>query len=131
MAGCGLPGFANFPGEALVLFGSWKVFPLVTALAVWGALVIGAIYMLRAVRNILHGPLVATPNEPRDAVSLWRKLPYTLLLASLLLFGFVPSLLTDKIKPSAQAVVEMATGQTKIKKAEKISAPAALQAAVK
>jgi NADH-quinone oxidoreductase subunit M len=131
IAGCGLPGFANFPGEALVLFGSWKVFPLVTAFAVWGALVIGAIYMLRAVRNILHGPLVATPSEPRDTVSLWRKLPYALLLASLLLFGFVPSLLTDKIKPSAQAVVEMATGQTKVKKAEKVSTPAALQAAVK
>lgn len=131
MAGCGLPGFANFPGEALVLFGSWKAFPLVTALAVWGALVIGAIYMLRAVRNILHGPLVATPNEPRDTVSLWRKFPYALLLASLLLFGFVPSLLTDKIKPSAQAVVEMATGQTKIKKTEKISATTPLQAAVK
>ena len=23
-AGCGLPGFANFAGEVLVLFGSWK-----------------------------------------------------------------------------------------------------------
>jgi NADH-quinone oxidoreductase subunit M len=123
MAGCGLPGFANFPGEALVLFGAWKTFPVVTAIAVWGALVIGAIYMLRAVRNILHGPLAATPLEPRDAVTLWRKFPYALLLASLLLFGFVPSLLTDKIKPTAQAVVEMATSQPKIKKAEKIPRP--------
>src|SRR5260370_82604 len=25
-AGCGLPGFANFPGELLVLFGAWKTF---------------------------------------------------------------------------------------------------------
>lgn len=130
MAGCGLPGFANFPGEALVLFGSWKTFPLVTGFAIWGALVIGAIYMLRAIRNILHGPLVEYPNQVRDTVSLWRKFPYALLLASLLLFGFVPSLLTDKIKPTAQAIVE-AAAPMKIKQAEKVLTPTTLQAAVK
>ena len=57
LAGCGLPGFANFVGEVTVFFGAWKVFPLVTGLAVWGALIIGALYMLRAMRDILHGPL--------------------------------------------------------------------------
>ena len=38
LAGCGLPGFANFVGEVTVFFGAWTVFPLVTGLAVWGAL---------------------------------------------------------------------------------------------
>ncbi len=42
MAGCGLPGFANFVGEVTVFFGAWTVFPLVTGLALWGALIIGA-----------------------------------------------------------------------------------------
>lgn len=131
MAGCGLPGFANFPGEALVLFGSWKAFPVATTLAIWGALVIGAIYMLRAVRNILHGPIVQNANEPRDAVSLWRKVPYALLLASLLLFGFVPSLLTDKIKPTAQAILEATTNPPRLHKTEGVRAPAILHPAVK
>lgn len=27
MAGCGLPGFANFAGEATILFGAWKALP--------------------------------------------------------------------------------------------------------
>src|SRR5438477_1554937 len=27
LAGCGLPGFANFAGEVTVFFGAWKVFP--------------------------------------------------------------------------------------------------------
>jgi NADH-quinone oxidoreductase subunit M len=40
LAGCGLPGFANFPGESMVLFGSWKAFPVITVFAIWGALVI-------------------------------------------------------------------------------------------
>src|SRR5258706_15983415 len=55
-AACGLPGFANFAGEVTVLFGAWKAFPQVTILACWGALIIGPIYMLRAMRNIFHRP---------------------------------------------------------------------------
>jgi NADH-quinone oxidoreductase subunit M len=35
LAGCGLPGFANFPGEAMVFFGSWKGLTIVTVFAVW------------------------------------------------------------------------------------------------
>jgi hypothetical protein len=35
-------------------------------------------------------------------------LPYALLLVSLLVFGFAPKLLTEKINPDAQKIVEMA-----------------------
>jgi NADH-quinone oxidoreductase subunit M len=83
------------------------VFPLVTGLALWGALLIGALYMLRAVRNILHGPLPEKWNSVPDA-GLWRKLPYALLLASLFVFGIWPRLLTEKITPDAQKIVAMA-----------------------
>ena len=107
MAGCGLPGFANFVGEATVFFGAWKIFPAVTVIGLWGALVIGGVYMTRAVRQILHGPLPERWNTLPDA-NAWRKLPYALLLVSLLVFGFVPSLLTSKINPDAQKVVNLA-----------------------
>jgi NADH-quinone oxidoreductase subunit M len=103
LAGCGLPGFAGFPGEALVLFGSWDRSATVTALAIWGALVIGGVYMLRAIRNIWHGDK-EWPQVP-DAPSLWRKFPYGLLLAGLILFGCFPRLLTDNIKTSVAPVV--------------------------
>ena len=112
MAGCGLPGFANFVGEVTVFFGAWKVFPLVTGLALWGALLIGALYMLRAVRNILHGPLPEKWNSIPDASNVWRKLPYALLLASLFVFGIWPRLLTEKITPDAQKIVSMANPDT-------------------
>lgn len=105
MAGCGLPGFANFVGEATIFFGAWKVFPIVTTLALWGALVIGGIYMTRAVRNILHGPLPEKWNSLSDATHVWRKLPYALLLASLFVFGIWPRLLTEKINPDADKVI--------------------------
>jgi NADH-quinone oxidoreductase subunit M len=104
-AGCGLPGFANFAGEVTVLFGAWKSFRLVTVLACWGALVIGAIYMLRAVRNILHGPVPERWARVADAPHFWRKGPFILLIASLMVFGCFPRLLSDKIAPSARQIV--------------------------
>jgi NADH-quinone oxidoreductase subunit M len=108
-AGCGLPGFANFAGEVTVLFGAWSVPTLrtVTVLTCWGALIIGAIYMLRAVRNMLHAELPERWAKIQDA-HLWRKLPFALLLASLMIFGCFPRLLTEKITPSVQGIVEMA-----------------------
>ena len=104
MAGCGLPGFANFVGEATVFFGAWKMFPAITIIALWGALVIGGIYMTRAIRNVLHGPLPEKWSSLSDA-NFWRKLPYAILLVSLLVFGFLPKLLTEKINPDAEKIV--------------------------
>jgi len=111
MAGCGLPGFANFVGEVTVFFGAWKVFPLVTGLALWGALMIGALYMLRAMRNVLHGPLPEKWSGLSDATHVWCKLPYALLLTSLLVFGCFPRLLTEKITPDAEKIVNMARSE--------------------
>ncbi len=106
MAGCGLPGFANFVGEVTVFFGAWSqpALHLVVVFAVWGALVIGGVYMTRAIRNVLHGPLPEKFAALQDA-NTWRKIPYALLLASLLVFGIWPRLLTEKINPDAGKIV--------------------------
>jgi len=105
LAGCGLPGFAGFPGEVLVLFGSWQRSEVISAMAVWGALVIAGVYMLRAIRDIWHGDKEWAGIS--DALTFWRKLPYGLLLAGLILFGCFPRLLTDNIKASVAPVVRM------------------------
>ena len=67
--------------------------------------------MLRAVRAVMHGPLAEDRTYATNATdaNLWRKLPYALLIASLLVFGFFPRLLTDKIKPVTSEIVKMAT----------------------
>jgi len=112
LAGCGLPGFLNFVGEVTVFFGAWQVPALrvVTVLAVWGALIIGAVYMLRMLRTVLHGPVAkgATNAPAVTDANPWRKLPYALLLTSLLVFGFFPRLLTDKVKPEVDRIVSLA-----------------------
>ena len=132
LAGCGLPGFANFAGELSVLFGAWKGSfghaQWFVVAAAWGGLVIGAIYMLRAVRTVLHGELGDKWTSVEDA-ALWRKTPFVLLLAALIVFGFWPRLLTDKIKPSADAIVKMATGKLEAAPARKVAAAQSGQAA--
>jgi NADH-quinone oxidoreductase subunit M len=112
MAGCGLPGFANFIGEAMTLFGAYKAMPIIVSFAVWGGLVIAAIYMLRALRAILHGPLPVQDAELpplNDALGWWRKLPFAILFVALAIFGIWPRSLTEKIQPSAQRILAMAT----------------------
>jgi len=111
-AGCGLPGFANFAGEITVFFGAWNVFRWVTVLACWGALLVGAIYMLRAVRSMLHGPLPERWAEVADAPNFWRKAPFVILVAALLMFGCFPGLLANKIQPSVQPIVARFTPTT-------------------
>jgi NADH-quinone oxidoreductase subunit M len=105
MAGCGLPGFANFVGEAMTLFAAWKQFHIVTIFAVWGALVIGAVYMLRAIRNVVHGPMPEHWERAQDARGPLRKLPFVLLGVTLLVFGIFPGLLTEKIKWSVESII--------------------------
>lgn len=105
MAGCGLPGFANFVGEVMIFFSAWKVFPVVTVFAIWGGLVIGGVYMLRAIRSILHGPAKDEWFVVSDTDDWWRRLPFVLLLAVLLYFGVFPASLSNKIKPSAEVIV--------------------------
>jgi NADH-quinone oxidoreductase subunit M len=112
MAGCGLPGFANFAGELLVMFGAWKSLNGFVVAAAWGGLVIGALYMLRAVRAVVHGPEKAELVVVTDA-NAWRKVPFVLLLAGLILFGCFPGVLTERIKPSAALIVEAAKSKTK------------------
>lgn len=105
MAACGLPGFANFVGEALVFFGAWSSYPWQTVIACWGGLVIGGVYMLRAIRSLLHGESGEATLSIKDAHGVGERTPYALLLASLLVFGFVPGILVNKIKPEVELIL--------------------------
>jgi NADH-quinone oxidoreductase subunit M len=124
-AGCGLPGFANFVGEVMVLFGAWKGHAVIVVLAAWAALIVGAVYMLRAIRVVLHGPLRERWAGLADAPHLWRKLPFLLLLAGLLIFGCFPGLLIHRIQPAAQAVARAVAGPPAVVAANSVSAEGA------
>ena len=97
MASIGLPGLANFPGEFMVFFSGFAGFSngfgpvqIATILCLWG-LVIGAVYMLRAYRNIFQGDLskasaYATGLQPSERAA------NCFLVIALAVFGFFPTL---------------------------------------
>lgn len=102
-ASIGLPGLANFPGELMVFFSgfaNWTIettgcpfgaVQIATMISLWG-LVIGAIYMLRAYRNVFQGETSraadrATSLSPSD------HLAAIFLAACLVFFGLCPNLI--------------------------------------
>jgi NADH-quinone oxidoreductase subunit M len=101
-----LPGFANFASELLVFFGAFKTatpgaafngYQIATVFALWG-LVISAVYMLRAYRSIFFGDRPSRWANVKD-VTLGLGWPVVLLLAGLIVFGFAPQAVLQKIEP--------------------------------
>ena len=112
MASLGLPGFANFASEVVIFFGAFKgafadgfelgCLQVATILALWGV-VISAVYMLRAYRNIFQGEAKAD-LAPAD-MSFAEKLPVYLMIAVLLLVGFFPNLVLNAVGPAVTALL--------------------------
>ncbi len=97
MASIGLPGLANFAGEIMVFFSGFEgwvpadglgALQIATIIAIWGV-VISAVYMLRAFRNIFHGETVSRTQEATP-LTLNEKIPAVLLALVLLIVGIYP-----------------------------------------
>ncbi|MCF7676212.1 MAG: hypothetical protein K9M97_12765, partial [Akkermansiaceae bacterium] len=105
MASIGLPGLANFAGEVLVFLAAFRSYDgtaglgpvqIACILSVWGV-VISAIYMLRAYRNIFQGPAVkATVSAPDMTFA--ERVPALLLVVTLFAVGLYPNLLLNLLK---------------------------------
>ncbi len=100
MASIGLPGLANFAGEVMVFFAGFADWSpqdgmgwiqITTIIALWGV-VLSAVYMLRAYRNIFQGPLVKNTTNATD-ISCCDKIPTYLLAGTLLVVGIYPQIL--------------------------------------
>jgi len=102
MASIGLPGLANFAGEVLVFLSAFKSYngtgglapvQIACILSIWGV-VISAVYMLRAYRNIFQGPVVGLTASAAD-ISLTDRVPAILLIITLFAVGLYPNLLLN------------------------------------
>ncbi len=104
MASAGLPGFANFIGEMMILLGAWDKYRIQAIFAVAG-FIITAGYMLKTVRGTMQGPIEARWNFLQDAKG-WARLPYLVLILLLLWVGFMPSLILPTISSGTQPIWE-------------------------
>lgn len=105
MASAGVPGFANFASELMVMVAAWKAgFVWQAVVSVFGV-VIGAVYLLRCVRDTFFGPRNPRWDGLHDAHGLQR-VPFLFLLAVLLFFGFYPKPMVDVITAGVTPIVE-------------------------
>jgi NADH-quinone oxidoreductase subunit M len=105
MASAGVPGFANFVSEVMVMFGAWEGGLKIHAVIAVSGIVVTGVYLLRAVRDAFFGPPNPRWAGLKDAVTPFQRLPFLFLTTVLLLFGFWPRLLLDVIDDGTREVV--------------------------
>jgi NADH-quinone oxidoreductase subunit M len=116
MASAGLPGFANFASELLVIVGSWEsgfhlagldvtVRYIPTIAAVWGLVVTG-VYLLRAVRDAWFGPPNPRWDGLQDALTVRQKYPFVVLILVLVFTGCFPGTIVDSIEKGVRNVLD-------------------------
>ncbi|MEM0896378.1 MAG: NADH-quinone oxidoreductase subunit M [Verrucomicrobiota bacterium] len=101
-ASIGLPGFANFAAEVMIFLSAFKgglgdgggltALQITCIIAVWGV-VISAVYMLRAYRNVFQGE--REPEEGTTDVAHESRWPLVLLVVALLAAGLFPNLILN------------------------------------
>jgi NADH-quinone oxidoreductase subunit M len=106
-ASIGLPGFANFSGEVMVLFGTFRnsanpdrftIYQIATVLAL-GGIVISAVYMLRAYRSVFMGTLRGAWSGVTDLGRTLR-IPIGVLIALSIWLGFFPQSFVRIVSPT-------------------------------
>jgi NADH-quinone oxidoreductase subunit M len=99
----GVPCLASFWGELMVFIAAFKVYPVGGVFAV-GALVISALFMLRVVQRTFYGPENEKFTHLPD-VSFALGIPRMILVAVIVLFGLLPSILFEVIDTASVAFI--------------------------
>ncbi len=109
MANVGLPGTSGFVGEFLTLVGIFQANTWVAAVATTGV-ILSAAYALWLYRRVVMGDLIKESLRTINDLSAREKAIFAPLVAMTLLLGVYPSLVTDIIGPSVEALVSNYNG---------------------
>ncbi len=104
MASAGLPGLVSFVPEFTTFVGAFKEASLrIPAIIALTGVVLGAVYVLRMVANVLFGPRKEEWDHVEDIRgSYW--IPVVVLIAFIVTFGVFPSLLMDMVNSGMQPI---------------------------
>jgi len=100
-----LPGTNGFVGEFLVLLGSFRTYPVITALATTGVIV-AAMYLLTALQRVIYNPLTHHENEKLTDLSARELAVLVPLLVCILWLGIYPKPFLRRMEPSARQLIE-------------------------
>jgi NADH-quinone oxidoreductase subunit M len=107
----GLPGTNGFIGEFLVLLGSYRTYPVLSAIATTGV-IFAACYLLWAIQRILFNPLDKRDNlhiPDLNARELAIMIP---LVAAIIWLGVYPAPVLRRMEGSAAALVTRVEGHS-------------------
>ncbi|WP_380058466.1 NADH-quinone oxidoreductase subunit M [Falsihalocynthiibacter sp. SS001] len=104
MANVGLPGTSGFIGEFLVLVGVFQVSTW-TAMFAASGVILSAAYALWLYRRVVMGELLKESLKSITEMTRLEKAIFAPLVFMTLLLGVYPSLVTDLIGPSVEALV--------------------------
>ncbi len=111
LSSIGLPGLNGFIGEALVLFGSFRVHPWLAGIAV-GGVILSAVYMLGMYQQVVFGPLRHEENKALPDLSLREWLYLLPLLAFIVLIGVLPNPFLRRIRPAVDNYIALSRQHT-------------------
>jgi len=104
MANVGLPGTSGFVGEFLTLMGVFQVNTWVTLVAASGV-IFSAAYALWLYRRVVFGGLIKESLKTIDDMTTRERWIFAPLVVMTILLGVYPSLVTDVIGPSTEALL--------------------------
>jgi NADH-quinone oxidoreductase subunit M len=102
MASLGLPGLNGFVSEFMIVRGTWPILTLYTAISMLGLLFTG-VYILKALKLVLHGPLNEQWAAKLTDISVREILVATPLILLILSIGLWPSWIVDVINRAVMA----------------------------
>jgi len=103
MASLGLPGLNGFVSEFLVVRGAWPILTFYTALSMIGLLITGA-YILKGIKQVLHGPLNEKWLGHRLEINRREVLAIAPLMVLMLLIGVWPSWILEVINKTVMGL---------------------------
>ena len=107
MASAGLPALSGFPGEFLVLLGTFTAgkAQMVWAICAATGVILAAIYLLRMVQKVLFGPLQNPANETLKDMNGREIFVLAPLMVLALYLGVRPNVILKPIAPAVQKLV--------------------------
>jgi NADH-quinone oxidoreductase subunit M len=117
LASLGLPGFSGFIAESHVFLGGFfgNAFHSATSMRVLtiiatASIVVTAVYVLRGLAAVFHGPLTNKKFETLTDAVLSERLSTGILVATLALLGMLPWLFNQLIEGSVLTIVDRLSG---------------------
>jgi NADH-quinone oxidoreductase subunit M len=104
-----LPGTNGFVGEFLILLGSWKANPGISAISSLGV-VFGAVYMLWMFQRVMFGPIKNEENKKLKDLNVREMFVLAPLLVMIFVMGIFPNIFLSKMEPSIDRFLSRSMG---------------------